>query len=112
MIDAGVIAERERLCALFSLYGAVLPETQRRVMHLRVNEDLSLQEIADLHKTSRQAVHVAVKAALGHLEELESQLGFLARGEMRRKVVERLKNAISHGEMQRLVRENEDVLEA
>jgi len=44
-----------KLSVLIDFYGDVLTEKQRNVMELYYNEDLSLAEIAEHEKISRQA---------------------------------------------------------
>lgn len=73
--------ELERLeyaSLLYDFYGVLLSETQREVMALYHEDNLSLSEIADELGQSRQAVHYTLKKAEKSLEEFEEKLGLIA----------------------------------
>ncbi len=59
---------------LYDFYGALLTEKQRQVMALYHEENLSLSEIAQEYKISRQAVHDTLKKAEQALEDYEAKL--------------------------------------
>ena len=62
------------LTMLLDFYGALLTDKQHEMMRLRVEEDLSLSEIADGFGVSRQAVHDALRKAEKTLTDMEEKL--------------------------------------
>lgn len=62
------------LSVLIDFYGEILTEKQKNVLELYYNEDLSLAEIAELEKISRQGVRDSIKRGEETLLELESKL--------------------------------------
>ncbi len=85
--------KRYMLNRLLDFYGALLTEHARELMRLRVEEDMSLQEIADECGISRQAVHDSLSRSEKQLIEFEEKLGLSAR-------FEHLKQSVSECEMQ------------
>lgn len=74
---------------LLDFYGALLTDHRREVMRMYLEEDLSLQEIADAMSITRQGVHDAINHAGKQLARYEEQLGLLKRfRDMRRAVAE------------------------
>ena len=67
------------LAFLAAFYGGLLTETQRRILSLYCEEDLSLSEIAESEGVSRQAAHETINRAAQKLDELEAALGVAAR---------------------------------
>lgn len=59
---------------LFDLYGKLLSITQENVMRDYYNNDLTLTEIAENNKISRQAVYDAVIKAQNNLLEIEEKV--------------------------------------
>ena len=70
-----------RLNLLLDFYGALLTDHAREYLRLRVEEDMSLQEIADSFGVSRQAVHDSVSRSERQLTEYEEKLGLITRFE-------------------------------
>ena len=66
---------------LYDFYGALLQDSQKKVVELYVNDDLSLSEAADLLGISRQGVHDSLDRACRNLREYEEKLGLLAKYE-------------------------------
>lgn len=62
---------------LLDFYGQTLTGKQREVMELYYNEDLSLSEIAENQKISRQAALDSIRRAEKHLAQMEQKLGML-----------------------------------
>lgn len=67
---------------LLDFYGALLTEKQHEMMRLRVEEDLSLSEIADGFAISRQAVHDALRKAEKTLTDMEDKLHLVEKYKM------------------------------
>ena len=80
------------LAFLAAFYGGLLTETQRRILSMHCEEDLSLAEIAAEEGVSRQSVHESLSRAASRLEELESALGMAERF---RRVEEGLNEALA-----------------
>ncbi|MBR0385036.1 MAG: DNA-binding protein [Erysipelotrichaceae bacterium] len=59
---------------LFGFYGTLLSQRQQEIIQYYYGEDLSLSEIADNLKISRNAVFDALKKAEDRLVELEDHL--------------------------------------
>lgn len=67
---------QDNLTILYDIYGELLSKSQREVLDLRYNSDLSIAEIAEeLGGISRPAVNNARKKGEERLMELESILG-------------------------------------
>ena len=62
------------ISVLMDFYGEILTEKQRDVLELYYNEDLSLAEIAEHEKISRQGVRDSIKRGEESLLDLESKL--------------------------------------
>ena len=62
---------------LYDYYGALLTERQREVFELYYEKDLSLSEVAENLKISRQAVQRAFKKAGEELEGFQEKLGLV-----------------------------------
>lgn len=70
-----------RMALLYDYYGPLLTEKQRRVVEMHYQDDMSLAEIAELERTSRQAVHDILRRAEETLSGYESKLGLAQQGE-------------------------------
>ncbi|MBR4435183.1 MAG: DNA-binding protein [Clostridia bacterium] len=71
--------DRFELNLLFDYYGAFLTDTQRDILRLSCDEDLSLSEIAEQRGISRQGVRDALTRAEKTLTEFEQRLGLIKR---------------------------------
>lgn len=63
---------------LYDFYGSLLDEKASRVMEFYHEYNLSLSEIAEELKMSRQGVHYLLKKAENDLETFEAKLGLIA----------------------------------
>lgn len=80
--DANASSSPERiyeLSVLRDLYEGLLPPRQREVIGMKLDEDLSLAEMAERAGVSRQACEDALKRAEKALLELEERLGLASR---------------------------------
>ena len=75
------VEKRIRVGQLMDRYGGLLTERQQKFIRMHYDEDLSFAEIARDHGVSRQAIHDAVKHGEQALENYESKLGLLRKGE-------------------------------
>ena len=53
--------KKVEISILLQIYGKLLTKKQQDVMNLYYNEDLSLSEIAEIYKISRQGVNDLIK---------------------------------------------------
>lgn len=58
------------------IYEELLTPKQRQVLHLYLDQDLSLQEIGEMLSISRQGVHDILKRSIQTLLDLENKLRF------------------------------------
>ncbi len=63
--------------SLNAIYGGLLTEKQREVIELYYSCDLSLAEIAEIKKTTRNSVLDLIENAKKHLNSFEKQLKLL-----------------------------------
>lgn len=63
---------------LFDYYGSLLTPKQQQILKFYYEENLTLSEIAENSKTSRQAVHDIIRRAHRSLETYEDKLGLIA----------------------------------
>ena len=70
-----------KVAELFDIYGPLLNEKQRDVINCYYNEDLSLQEIAENNKKSKQAISDMMARSVDKLFEFEDELSLLRKKE-------------------------------
>lgn len=68
------LKEFERINELFDLYGELLTDVQKQAMEYYYGYNLSLSEISEELKVSRNAVADAMKKAIAKLEHYEEKL--------------------------------------
>lgn len=66
-------------CLYLDYYGALLSSQQQDALKLYVEDDLSLSEIGDLLKISRQGAHDLIRRASRRLSSYEDLLGLVKR---------------------------------
>ncbi len=79
----------------FDFYGALLTKKQQEIFDLYYQQDLSLGEIAELHKVSRQAIYDLVKRTDQSLKAYENKLGLVAKYQANSEMLEALKMEVS-----------------
>ncbi len=62
---------------LLDYYGGLLPDKQRRLVEYYYCDDLSLAEISDNEKITRQGARDAIVRAVAKLKQLEQTVGFI-----------------------------------
>lgn len=73
------MAKDFNIAVLMDFYGGLLTEKRYSVLEMYYNQDLSLGEIADELKISRQGVRDSIKHGEKQLLELENKLGLAER---------------------------------
>ena len=73
---------------LYDFYGALLSDSQKEVMSLYHEDNLSLSEIAEELSQTRQAVHYTLKKAEAALAGYEDKLGLLENYTQNQKLAE------------------------
>jgi len=92
----GEAADRERLekwldrCLRLDCYRDLLTERQVEVMVLVYEEDYSLSEVAELWRTSRQAVHDLLRRSEALLDYYEGKLHLAELGQQRQSQKEQI----------------------
>lgn len=87
------IPDRFEISLLMDIYGFLLTDKQKNIMELYYNDDLSLGEISEINKTSRQAIHDLIKRCHKQLLSYECKLNLL------QKSVERKEQIVNFLEM-------------
>ena len=93
------IGKVEYASLLYDFYGTLLNDSQRDIMELYHEDNLSLAEIADETGMSRQAVHYTLKKAEKALEEFEEKLRLIEKYRSGQKQKERLAQLIAQDSM-------------
>lgn len=66
-----------QVARLYDTYGLLLNEKQRDVINCYYNEDLSLSEIAQNNKKSKQAISDMIQRSVDKLFEFENELSLI-----------------------------------
>ncbi len=74
-----MISQTLKITMLYDFYGALLTERQKKYIELHYLNDLSLAEIAEEFKVSRQAIHDMLKRAVQSMQDLEGKLALVER---------------------------------
>ena len=82
--------EKVKISILLQLYGNLLTNKQKQYMDYYYNEDLSLSEIADNEKITRQAVRTILIKCKKKLEEYEKKLEFSQKEKKIKEIIERI----------------------
>ena len=73
------INDRVKISVLTKYYGSLLTEKQRQIVAMYVDNNLSLAEVGDELKITRQAVKDGLDKAIDTLQTYEKKLHFFAR---------------------------------
>ena len=82
------IEEIVQVAVLNKYYGKLLTDRQQNIIKMYVDNNLSLQEVSEELSISRQAVKDAVDTAIVTLKSTEEKLGFVARDEKIKNILE------------------------
>ena len=77
--------------SLLDFYGKLLTDKQQSICRYYYREDLSLQEIAEIEKTSRSAVYDTIKRCRKDLDTYEEKLHLYKSYQKRRKLYEKIR---------------------
>ena len=80
-----------RINALLDAYGNLLTAHQQEIMQEYYGSDMSLAELAEAHKVSRNAIFSLVKKCEKSLQEYETKLHWLQKQTQLRKVLDESK---------------------
>jgi len=73
MLDSA--RRRQRQLRLLDLYGSLLTDHQRRILHLAWELDWSYGEIAEREKVTRTAIYDLIRRTTTNLDDYERKLG-------------------------------------
>lgn len=90
-----MLEKKNRMNLLYDFYYKLLTDKQKHYMELYHQEDLSLGEIAEQTKVSRQAIFEHLKRAERLLEEYEAQLSMLAKFEQHQDLLQQLTDLLA-----------------
>ncbi len=84
------IKERVKIAILMKYYGSLLTPKKQNIIKLYVDENLSLQEVADECGITRQAVKDSLAKAVENLNFYENNLHFVARDDRIKDIIKNL----------------------
>lgn len=97
-VQAQMQDDRTMWCLYLDYYGALLSRQQHEALMLYVEDDLSLSEIGDLLKISRQGVHDLIRRATRRLSSYEDRLGLVLRDKSMYDTLCRASKALKDGD--------------
>lgn len=86
--------EITRRSLLFDFYGILLTPKQQEIYDLYYQQDLSLGEIAEQQKVSRQAVFDLLRRTEEALESYESKLGLVGKYQENQEIIRQLREEL------------------
>lgn len=91
-----------RISLLNDFYGELLTKRQRKIVEDYFNNNISLGEIGEQLKISRQAVFDSLETATKKLEDFETKLKLLSKYELLNKTVNGIKS-LSASDVQKIL---------
>lgn len=85
------LKEKVELSILFDFYGELLKDHNKHIFEDYILNDLSLSEIGEEQKISRQGVYDIVKRCSKQLKDCEDKLSLVKKFEQTRKMVNQIK---------------------
>lgn len=102
--------KKVEISILLQIYGKLLTKKQQDVMNLYYNEDLSLSEIAEIYKISRQGVNDLIKKGETNLLNYEKILHIMKTTETNNKTIDsiifelsKIEESTSKNEIQKIL---------
>lgn len=92
------------ITGLFDIYKNLLTDKQKRYMSDYYYDDLSLQEIAENHGVSRNAVHDQIKKTVHKLESYEEALNLYKKQDEKEDIYRQLDEIILSKEVRQLIK--------
>lgn len=86
------LEKTETINELLDLYMPLLTEKQQVALKLVYQEDMSMQEAANLQGTSKQTIHFNIRNALKHMDNLEAGLHLLERNRRLQEFIDKYRN--------------------
>ncbi len=91
---------------LFDIYGNLLNEREKEIFSLFYEEDLSLQEIADLRSVSKSAIGNTITTINNKLDTYEEKLEFLKKINELEILVEKIENKKLQKDFKNIIEKN------
>ena len=82
------LEERVQIAILTKYYGKMLTDRQQSILNMYVDNNLSLSEVSEELGISRQAVKDALDNSMLTLKQTEEKLGFIARDNIIKQIIE------------------------
>jgi hypothetical protein len=92
------VEDNVKISILLEIYGKLLTEKQYTLLDDYYNNDLSLSEIAENQKITRQAVRDNLKKGENKLLDYENKLGLMKKNIMQRKALNEILDALNKKE--------------
>ena len=92
LLEVLPLAKDLNIALLFDFYGELLTDKQRDMIELYYDEDLSLAEIAETAKITRQGVRDSIKRGEQQLFEYEEKLGLVKKFQKYTELLEKIDN--------------------
>lgn len=94
------IEDKIRLSLLLDYYGKLLKESQKKMLDLKINEDLSLQEISDIMGITRQGVRDSINRGIKLLNDYEDKIALQKKQSLLYNDIKSIKDFIVNGDNQ------------